>query len=92
MLECSTLHGCEELDQRLQITIVGGFQHSNVTAAVIVSNNQRKPIRPNEDQGGQRTCQAAVPVLERMDLDKSMMQPSGLRFWRNVFVFAMPRD
>ena len=68
--------------QFAKIAGVCGLEGSKIPMASFVPYHQRKPSFLDEDQGGECSRNAAVPVLERVNLREPMMQPRGLHLRR----------
>ena len=72
-----TLQKHKQLDQRKDVSVIGKFQGSKVLVPVEAIDDQRCVavfLNDEEDQGPRK---APVAISERMNLDESMVEPSG---------------
>ena len=85
----------EEVDQRLEVAVVRGFEGVEVRLAVfLVTDHEHQVLAPQEH--GRRQCarDSAVAVLEGVYLRESVMQPGSLDLWAHALgiVLCVPRD
>ena len=77
----------EQRDERFETPGVSLLQGIQVSLTVIAADVQREVAIFDEHHGRQEACDAAVAVLEGMDLDEAMMQPGSLDY--RVFVHLL---
>ena len=69
----------EQVDERLEVAAVRGFEGVEVwVAMLLVADHEDQVVTLEEDGGRQRARDAAVAVLEGVDLREAVMQPGGL--------------
>ena len=62
-------------DERFETARVRRLKRIDVSRTVVPEDDQWESAALEQDKGRKRPCDAAVPVLKRMDLNEAVMEP-----------------
>ncbi len=78
MLDLAFFQAGEKSDKRSQVTLVRPFQTPYILVADIPIDDNRETVIGDQNKGGDRSSDPAIPVLKWVDLGEAMVKPGSL--------------